>query len=110
MRGLREPQALAATSAKGHIQNTQRKYSLTPRLMRLAKALMANPHGLPREAADRATPASNSPEYIRQLRERLNLVIPCEMVPFTNSDGEASKRGVYHLTADDYKKLAEVLT
>lgn len=97
-----------AAGAEGQIE-THRKYKLTPRLMRLAKALLAHPAGLPREAADRATPASNSPEYIRQLRDRLGLDIPCEMVAFTTCDGEESKRGVYHLTALDREKLARAM-
>lgn len=98
-----------AAGAEGYIETTPRKYNLTPRQIRLARALLSNPAGLPREAADRATPASNSPEYIRQLRERLGLDIPCEMVAFVTIDGVESKRGVYHLTYSDRQRLVAAL-
>ena len=74
-------------------------------LKRLLHALLDNPAGLSREQCDRVTPCSNSPEYVRQLRERLNLDVPCELVPFINTDGEPGKRGIYHLSRSDRDRL-----
>lgn len=97
---------LVAASAEGHIETLPNNSTrLTPRLQRLLHALVANPSGLSREDCDRATPCSNSPEYVSQLRERLALAIPCELVPFITIDGHKSKRGVYRLTAADRAKL-----
>jgi hypothetical protein len=91
-----------------HITPTQHKV-LTPRLKRLVRALLGARNGLPREAADRVTPCSNSPEYVRQLRERLSLDIPCELVSFINIDGETGKRGIYHLSHIDRDRLSHAL-
>lgn len=82
---------------------------LTPRLKRLLIALYRANSGLSREEADRAAPASNSPEYIRQLKARLGLEIPCQLVPFTTIDGQRSKRGVYHLTEADRQRVRAFL-
>jgi hypothetical protein len=94
-----------ATTAKRQHNTTK----LTPRLKRLLVALYTAKSGLTREEADRALPASNAPEYIRQLKERLGLDIPCEMVPFTTIDGRQSKRGVYSLTEGDRQRVKALL-
>jgi len=94
-----------ATTAKRQPDHNK----LTPRLKRLLVALYAAKSGLTREEADRALPASNAPEYIRQLKERLGLDIPCEMVPFTTIDGRQSKRGVYSLTEGDRQRVKALL-
>lgn len=82
---------------------------LTPRLERLLRALLADPNGISREQADGAIPASNSPEYIRQLRLRLRLEIPCEMVRFITTDWVESKRGIYLLTDEDRQRAKAFL-
>jgi hypothetical protein len=82
---------------------------LTPRLERLLRALLADPNGISREQADRTIPASNSPEYIRQLRRRLCLEIPCVMVRFVTTDWTESKRGIYRLTEEDRQQLEAFL-
>lgn len=106
----KSPELVAASVEANHIKFIRAHYNaLTPRLKRLLRALLDNPDGLPREAADRATPASNSPEYVSQLRDRLALTIPCEMVPFVTIDGDKSKRGVYHLTRADRERLTAAL-
>jgi len=53
---------------------------LSPREARLLAALLCHLEGLSREAVDRATPASNGPHYVEQLREKLGLQIPCRRV------------------------------
>lgn len=84
--------------------------NLTPRLTRLLNALDdAAEQGLSREEVDRVIPASNGPEYIRQLKEKLGLEIPCERVPFTTIDGMRSTRGIYRLTEDDRQRVRALL-
>lgn len=99
-----EKEAPATTAKRQH--NT---IKLTPRLKRLLVALYAAKSGLSREEADQALPASNSPEYVRQLKARLGLEIPCELVPFTTVDGQRSKRGVYYLTEADRQRVRAFL-
>lgn len=82
---------------------------LSPRLRRLALALLDSPQGVTREEADRIAPASNGPHYIHFLRTKLGLEIPCERVPFTTRDGEGSWYGLYRLTRKDRKALREML-
>lgn len=89
--------------------NSAKVIKLPARLERLARAFLASGGGLSREAVDRATPCANGPEYVRQLRQRLGVNIPCRMVPFLTIDGNASRRGVYRPTADDRAKLADAL-
>jgi len=94
-----------ATTAKRQTNHIK----MTPRLERLLKALYTAPNGITREEADRVTPASNSPEYIRQLRIRLNLEIPCVLVRFITTDWTESSRGVYRLTDDDRQRVRAFL-
>lgn len=94
-----------ATTAKRQANTTK----LTPRLKRLLVALYAAESGITREEADRALPASNSPEYVSQLKARLGLEIPCDRVPFTTIDGRRSTRGVYYLTEDDRQRVKALL-
>lgn len=97
---------LVAASAEGHIISSPlHSKPLSPRLQRLLRALIANPGGLSREDCDRATPCSNSPEYVSQLRHRLGLEIACSRVPFETCDGLKSSYGWYRLTAADRTKL-----
>ena len=107
----KSPELVAASVEATHIKFIAAHYTqLTPRLKRLLLALLDNPAGLSREDCDRATPCSNSPEYISQLRDRLGLVIPCERVPFVTTDGDKSKRGVYRLAPTDRRRLTAALS
>lgn len=88
--------------------NTQANFiKLSPRLERLAKALLIGP--VTREEADSIAPASNSPQYIAVLRSKLGLALPCERVPFITKDGLSSWYGCYHATASDRDKIRFVL-
>lgn len=102
---------IGSNQSEGLLQQiTPAQYkALTPRLKRLLLALLSASNGLPRETADKITPCSNSPEYVRQLRERFNLDVPCELVPFINTDGEPGKRGIYHLSRSDRARLEYAL-
>lgn len=82
---------------------------LTPRQIRLSRALLNSAGGLSRSAVDRLTPCANGPEAIRQLRMRLGVVIPCESVPFVTIDGTPGRRGVYRPTEEDRQKLTDAL-
>lgn len=94
-----------ATTAK----RPSKPIKLSTRLKRLLKALYDTPEGITREEADRLTPASNSPEYIRQLRSRLKMEIPCHRVRFITTDWHESTRGVYLLTYEDRQRARAFL-
>ncbi len=57
-----------------------------------------------REALDKAVGCSNGPDLVAQLR-RKGLEIPCTMIPDTDRDGLPIRRGVYHLTDKDRRKV-----
>ncbi len=78
-----------------------------PRHLRGIAAMMRRP--VPREHGDRAVGCSNFPDLIAELRRR-GLEIPCEKVPDRDRDGEPIRRGVYHLTDDDRRKLIHWMT
>lgn len=92
-----------ATHERAALNTRTHSIKLSPRLERLAKALLIGP--VTREEADHIAPASNSPQYIAVLRSRLGLSLPCERVPFTTKDGLSSWYGRYHATASDRDKL-----
>jgi hypothetical protein len=78
-----------------------------PRHLRGIDALLRR--AMPREHLDRALGASNGPDAVAELRRR-GLEIPCERVPDRDRDGEPIRRGVYHLTADDRRKVLRWMT
>lgn len=98
------PNQTASESAPDKANHTIGKFSGTdnPRHLRAIPALLNRP--LPREHGDRAAGCSNFPDLIAELRRR-GLEIPCERVPDRDRDGNPIKRGVYHLTSDDRRKL-----
>lgn len=73
-----------------------------PRHLRAIDALLRRP--MPREHLDRAAGCSNGPELVAELRRR-GLDAPCERVSDLDRDGRPIKRGVYHLTKTDRRKL-----
>ena len=73
-----------------------------PRELRAIHALMTRP--TTREHLDRATGSSNSPDLIFRMRVK-GLEIPCDKVPDTDRDGLPIRRGVFHLTDSDRKKI-----
>ncbi len=101
---------LVATSAESHIEKPPSDYELTPRLKRLARALLDNPAGLSREQVDQVTPCSNGPEYVRQLKYRLGLTLPTKRITFTTVDGVKSWYGRYYLTPTDQERLTAALS
>jgi hypothetical protein len=73
-----------------------------PRHLRALHGLLRRP--MPREQLDREAGCSNGPELVAELRRR-GLAIPCARVAAFDRDGREVKRGVYHLTANDRRKL-----
>lgn len=61
-----------------------------------------------REQCDRLAPASNSPEVVRQLRNKLGLAIPCEMHARTLPSGERIRFGMYSLSPADRVRLTQL--
>jgi len=80
---------------------------VTSRAFRLMLALLNGSRS--REECDHLAPASNSPHYIRELRHRLKLALPCERVSFVTKDGTKSCFGRYHATPDDRDKIRAIL-
>ncbi|GAB3399678.1 hypothetical protein NX774_09270 [Massilia agilis] len=69
-----------------------------PRYLRALHALLTRP--MPRKSVDSTAGCSNGPDLISALRA-LGLGEPglrCAMVPDTDRDGRAVRRGVYYLT------------
>lgn len=79
---------------------------ITPRHRRLIIALLTGP--LHREDADRVSGASNSPHYVRQLRDDFGLNVTTERVERIDRDGQKTRPGIYTLEADSIE-LAELL-
>lgn len=86
------------------------RQSLSPRHRRLIVALLLGP--LPREAADRVAGASNSPEYVRELRDKYHLNIHTERVEKIDRDGlkiaatlSRETGGQYHVGCYDSDRL-----
>lgn len=76
---------------------------MSRRLIRLAAALAKGP--VTREQADRVTPSSNGPDYVRRLRRKLDIKVKCDRIPCTMKDGEPSWYGRYTPTREERAKL-----
>lgn len=79
-----------------------------PRELRLALALLNGPCS--REECDRIARSSNSPHYVRELRHRLGLELPCERIPCVTYDGDPGWYGRYYATPRDRERIQEALT
>lgn len=95
--------------AQGANQNRPRNSTkFTPRLHRLASALLERPRAI-RDLID-VIPTNNPAEYVKQLRRCHGLSIPCQWVKFTTCDGEKSRLGIYHVTESDAAVLQELVS
>lgn len=90
--------------SEGFTASVTGKFSGTdnPRHLRAIHALDTRP--MPREHLDRAVGCSNGPELVAELRRR-GLEVPCQRVSDTDRDGLPIRRGVYHFTEQDRRKL-----
>lgn len=77
------------------------------RELRALNALLRRP--LPREHGDREAGCSNFPDLIDGLRRR-GLSVACDKAQVIDRDGREVKRGIYHLTATDRRKVICALT
>lgn len=87
--------------------DTEFRLTDNPRELRALNALLRRP--MPREHLDREAGCSNGPDLIDRLRRR-GLVVPCDKAPVIDRDGREVKRGIYHLTATDRRKVIRALT
>lgn len=74
-----------------------------PRHLRALNALIAR--AMPREHLDRAAGCSNGPELVAELRRR-GLELPCARIADHDRDGRPIRRGVYHATDADRRKIS----
>ena len=75
---------------------SQKKQKIDPRRCRLLSALQGP---VSRERADTLAPASNSPQYIMELREA-GIEIICLRRCFVDAEGFKRCPGTYHLTPE----------
>lgn len=73
-----------------------------PRYLRAIHAMRVSPRT--RESLDNIAGCSNGPELVAELRRR-GLEVPCDKVPCIDRDGFEVKRGIYHFTAADRRKI-----
>lgn len=78
-------------------------FTNNPRHLRVLIAITRR--AMTREHIDTEAGASNGPELIAELRRR-GLKLPCDRVPCYDRDGREVKRGVYHATKGDKRKIA----
>lgn len=96
-----------ANSSQRHHSNAARFAGTdNPRHLRVIHAQMVRSRT--REDIDAIAGCSNGPELIAELRRR-GLEIPCDRIPVIDRDGFEVKRGVYHLTAADRRKIHDWL-
>lgn len=102
MKNARPQTTEASALDKRHFTGTE-----NPRHLRAIHSLMTRP--MPREHLDRAAGCSNGPDLITALRKR-GLEIPCERISDIDRDGKPIRRGVYHLSAQDRRRLGRWLS
>ncbi len=79
------------------MESLKKPTKLDPRRCRLLSALLQGP--VSRERADTLAPASNSPQYIMELREA-GIEIICLRRCFVDAEGFKRCPGTYHLTPE----------
>ncbi len=96
--GRREPNPQSIAQA----DNGRFTGTTNPRHLRALNGLLRRP--MPREHIDFEAGCSNGPDLVLELRKR-GLQLPCTRTPVFDRDGFEVKRGIYHLTAADRRKL-----
>ena len=95
----------AGDTEHGHSTEESEKVKFNtsnPRHLRVLIALLRR--AMPREHVDTEAGASNGPALIADLRRR-GLDLPCDRIPVYDRDGKEVKRGVYHATTIDRRKI-----
>jgi hypothetical protein len=80
---------------------------LTPRRVRILRALLAGPHL--REQLDRVAGSSNSPDDVAALRHGFGLNLPCQRQPGKDRDGQRCDPGTYRMTDADRERAQGLL-
>jgi hypothetical protein len=107
---MKNPANLGGSSGAGnteHIDTTAETedhqfYTSNPRHLRIL--ILVVRHSMTREHVDAEAGCSNGPELMAELRRR-GLQLPCDRIPAYDRDGKLVKRGVYHATAYDRRKI-----
>lgn len=98
----------AELSAPKNSANPITAMALTPRQTRVLQALKGTGGWIYREAIDRIADASNGPDVISRLRQKLGAdAIEMERVQAVDRDGYPIKPGRYRLTDLGRQRLAE---
>jgi hypothetical protein len=112
---MKNPANLGGSSGAGKTEHTDSTeeitdgpfYTSNPRHLRVLIGLLRR--AMPREHIDSTAGASNGPELIAEFRRR-GLQVPCDRIPVYDRDGREQKRGVYHLTHTDRRKIHRFFT
>lgn len=103
-----QPHKKAELSATGNGSYASSIKPMTPRQMRVAKALADTNDWISREAIDGIAGASNGPEIVRQLRSRWGYdAIEMQRVSVLDCDGLSVQAGRYRLSLAGRHRLAE---
>lgn len=97
-----QDQAHSTPEAHQEARKAQFLGTENPRHLRALWAFMRRP--MPREQLDREVGCSNGPDLVAELRRR-GLEIPCQKAPVIDRDGQEVRRGIYHLTDADRRRL-----
>lgn len=99
MKNENAPTLAGNQGGKGCATSVTLTRPLSPRLVRLLKALVTRVE-ITREQADRIAHASNSPECVRVLRHNHRINVKCRYDSATDYDGKPCRYGVYWLDSD----------
>lgn len=107
---MKRPANLGGSSGAGNTEQSDSTeetrdgqfYTNNPRHLRVLVFVVRR--SMTREHVDTEAGASNGPELIAELRRR-GLELPCDRIPCYDRDGKEVKRGVYHATACDRRKI-----
>jgi hypothetical protein len=105
MKNARHPKRMTSAREQGQSKRSASFLGTdNPRHLRVIQGLLVRP--TPREQVDSTAGASNGPELIAELRRR-GLEIPCTRTRKKDRDLFDCWPGVYALTQQDRRKLAE---
>lgn len=104
---MKTPAAAKATTSAPNSANSKRPVRFTERQKRLLAALWKSKGWIAREDVDRIAGASNGPQVISELRERLagRDGIDMERVEVIDRDGKPCRPGRYQLTQQGRERI-----
>ena len=106
---MKTPAAATATTTPPNSANSTRPRRITPRQQRVIAALWSAQRWISREEIDRIAGASNGPQVIKELRERLagHDGIDMERIEVTDRDGRPCRPGRYKLNHQGRDRIAK---